>query len=314
MKNKSIISIFLSVALLCSMLLPVGAFAAKETVVYLNDGFGSYTTNLRFIDGYTITNQQFFTVAEYGSRDKIARFAEKGKVSIEKAFSSTTGKMFVVSTELVSLSKAPSFRVLLMNGTASAELYAVKNGSIYISGNNKTASSIPPVTKSRIDAVVDANHNRVSFYIDGKLVLKEWKIAAIKDTYTGIRFEQTGDSEMGISSVAVYDGKKIDTKICDNSFNPDVMSDFYLEKDGSDMTYFHSKYITNSKLQYPWASFTAKTGNSYTAEALINWKNPNKGERIILTKNNDDTSYNDVYFSVNISKKPDYFQNPNSTI
>lgn len=313
MKNKSIISIFLSVALLCSMLLPVGAFAAKETVVYLNDGFGSYTTNLRFIDGYTITNQQFFTVAEYGSRDKIARFAEKGKVSIEKAFSSTTGKMFVVSTELVSLSKAPSFRVLLMNGTASAELYAVKNGSIYISSNNKTASSIPPVTKSRIDAVVDANHNRVSFYIDGKLVLKEWKIAAIKDTYTGIRFEQTGDSEMGISSVAVYDGKKIDTKICDNSFNPDVMSDFYLEKDGSDMTYFHSKYITNSKLQYPWASFTAKTGNSYTAEALINWKNPNKGERIILTKNNDDTSYNDVYFSVNISKKPDYFQNPNST-
>ncbi|MBQ8525132.1 MAG: heparinase II/III family protein [Clostridia bacterium] len=313
MKNKNLISIFLTMAMLVNMLLPFSAFAAEEPKVYLNDGFGSYTTNLRSPEGYTVLNQQYFAVEEYGARDKIAKFAADGKVSIEKTFAEVTSREFVVSTEVVSYSKAPSYRVLLMSGTASVELYSVKNGTLYISGNNKNVASITPAGKSKLDAVVDSKYNRVSFYIDGKLKLKEWKIAAVKDVYSGIKIEQTGSSEMGISSIAVYDGKKPDAKITDVRFNPDVMSDFYLEKDGSDMTYFHSKYIVNTKLQYPNTSFTAKPGNSYTAEALINWKNPNKGERIILTKNNDDTSYNDVFFSVSTAKKGGYFQNPNST-
>ena len=137
MKYKSLISIFLTATFIVSMLLPFGAFAEVESKVYLNDGFGSYITNHRSPEGYTITNLQNFSIDERGTRDKVAKFAEDGKVSIEREFTETTSKEFVVSMDIAGCGKAPSFRVLLMNGAVGTELFSVNNGALYIVANNK---------------------------------------------------------------------------------------------------------------------------------------------------------------------------------
>lgn len=320
MKNKKRISFFLVLAFVFNMLVPFNIFAEEtadegEQTVYLNEGFGAYTTNSRNIEGYTITNAEGFVISETGAKDKAAKFLGGGGSNLSMPFSKNIADNFyIVSASVLGYGKQLNFKVSLVSGSNPTELFSVKGGELCLSESNKKIGGISPSGTTKIDVKVDAARQRIDIFVNGKCKIKEWSSSKRLAGFGAIRIEQTGANDFALSDVQVYSGKKISDGISDKNFNPNTTADFYLEKDASDLTYFHSRYISNIGKKYPFTSFVAKTDNSYVAEALINWKDPNKGERIILTRGSNVSGGGiDVYMDVNLKQKPAYFQNQDAT-
>ena len=74
-----------------------------------------------------------------------------------------------------------------------------------------------------------------------------------------------------------------------------------INQDPADYTYFHSKHYNVGAKYYKNTTFTSEDGTSYIAEPM-DYTNPEKGERIILTKT-DSTNANSVYFKTNLTKR-----------
>ena len=308
MKRNKFIGIFTSAVI--ALATAITALAAEPTV-YLNEGFGTYATNARTIDGYTLTDTDGLVIEENGTNNKGLKFGANGAASIEKTFESAIEENYlVISAYIRSYDMLPSLNITMKNGTAQYNILDIKAGAVEMSDKKKT-QILRSKRTVRIDAVIDNRYGRITLYSEGKDKIAQWKMGGYNGAYTSVKLTQKSTNvEFMLDNFAVYSAKKPDVSIVDNNYSDKSKSSLYIEQDGSDFTYFHSNCIGNTKLIYPNTSFAAKTGNSYYAEALQNWKNPEKDDRIILTKTTEDTSYNDVYFSVNINKRGEYLPDP----
>ena len=292
MKLTKVLScVFLTAFAAC---LFTSANAQSERKIYLNEGFGSYATNLHSIEGYTIADEAYFNITDLNEYNKGAYFTEGASPSITKTFEEKTDARLVLSMVVQTYGKLPSFNVNLMDGTSPTMVLAVNSGKISLN-NNKSIGYIGSNKTTRIDLVMDNTCGRVSVYIDGRMKTKEWSVKSFKKSYDGISVVQnSSNAPFAIDNISVYSGKEPDKSIVENLHNKERNSSLFINQDPSDYTYFHSEHILNANKKYIFSTFSAREGNEYVAERL-DYKNPEKGTRIILTKNNDDTSFNDVY-------------------
>ncbi len=305
--NRKIWSVFAAILL---MIANIGAAHAEENPkIYLNDGFGQYNTNIHEPEGYAVTSQDGLQIKEISAKNKVLYFDANDTTAVSKTFTTPIqDNSFVISAQITSYDKLPSMGVILLNGTTEYKIFEIQNGKITLN-DGKYARCLRTKKTVRIDAVIDNKFGRIMLYGDGREKIAEWKMAQKGPKYTSIKLQQlSSEVPFALDSIVVYSGEKPDSDIADSSYNPRKGTSFFINQDASDHTYFNSKYISNS-LSYPATTLVAKTGNSILAEALINWKNPDKGHRIIMTKNNDDTTYTDVYFDVALTERGRWMPN-----
>lgn len=306
MKTKRMSASFLILALLI-LSVPTASFAGGLSAgkVYLNDGFGAYPTNAHEIAGYVISNKEFFQIAEISASNKAAFFEGGGNTSLTRLFDGNLSGFAVVSLVIKTYQKRPSFDVSLTNKTAKHTILSVTDGNIVLK-DKKSAGSILANSLTSVDLVLDIPNGRVSIYLNGKRSISEWKMEGYKTMYDGISVSQkSADAAFAADNIAVYGGKKPDAAMTEKTFDPETKASLYVNQDPTDFTYFHSQHVLNVSRKYNFTSFDAKEGNSYVAERL-DYKNPEKGDRLILTKNNDDSSYSDVFFQTSLETRTNY--------
>lgn len=305
MKSKRIISALLSISIIAAVFPVVTLAAETEQKVYLSEGFGGYPTNIHSIDDYTIVGEKKFKITEIGDMNKAAYFDAAAGTSLTKSFDEKiSDKHIVLSLGVRSYDKPAKFNVSFMSGTASYKVISVSEGSVVLDDGKKLDGLIPGrVTK--IDVVLDNSKGRACVYIDGRRCASDWKLAGTKkSTYDAVCVQQESDSSpFGLDYIAVYTGEVPDSKFAEKGmYSGETRSELFIDQDPSDFTYFHSQHIANAKATYNFSLFEAKEGNSYVAERL-DYKNPEKGNRIILTKNNDDSAYTDVYVQTSFKSR-----------
>lgn len=74
----------------------------------------------------------------------------------------------------------------------------------------------------------------------------------------------------------------------------------------NDFTFFNSNYIVTAGAKYENTTLKASDGNSIEAEPL-DYRNPDKGNRIIMTKNTSGAETEGVYFSTSFQNKSDLY-------
>ena len=195
------------------------ANAQSERKIYLNEGFGSYATNLHSIEGYTIADEAYFNITDLNEYNKGAYFTEGASPSITKTFEEKTDARLVLSMVVQTYGKLPSFNVNLMDGTSPTMVLAVNSGKISLN-NNKSIGYIGSNKTTRIDLVMDNTCGRVSVYIDGRMKTKEWSVKSFKKSYDGISVVQnSSNAPFAIDNISVYSGKEPDKSIVENLHN-----------------------------------------------------------------------------------------------
>lgn len=306
MKRRAI-----AIGLIICMLLPFSVLLvfAKEPDVYFYDCFNQYPTNAHALDGYTISNSQAAVISEEEAGNKIL-LLKNGLTSIKYDFENAVKDEFTASFTVYEKSGGIDLDFGMTNGDKSISFIKINGNMLETLEGQQITHEYTPGGKTVYAFSTNNKTGRTSFYINGECVLKNIEQSNKTDAYKGWYLSKNGcESELGIDDISFCSGTKVYTAESMRSFNTQgsavyntqKLTDLYIDQDPSDYTYFHSKHIVNAPTSYLNTKFYDKGVNKYTVEPF-DYKNPDKGDRIILTR----YSTSDVYFDTDIRNRAEF--------
>ena len=296
MKLKRLLSLILAMLIMAA---PLQSLAfVKETEIYLCDGFGEYETYTHQLREYSISDSTAVKIIESGKKNKALLLLENSAVSISRNTQKEFSGQFVYSLELKGENKPVSADIGLLNGANKYSFLKILNNAITMN-DGKKSKSLRLSSGCTLSMIIDNSLGYISVFVNDGCVIDKWKIAEKNTAYTGIYLsKESGSGSLIIDSISVYEGNKISSKIKDTAYSPTKGIDMIMDQYPNNNTFFDSDYIVTASKKYLDATLGA-TGekNSYVGERL-DYKNTEKGDRIILRKEDDDTVYNHVYLNM----------------
>lgn len=296
MKSRRLISLMLVFMMIVA---PSEAFAAeKSKKVYLCEGFGRYETYSHEIDGYSVSDSASVKITDMGKRNKALLLQGSSPVTISKNLEDELNGKFVYSIQLKRDAKSISASIGLIAGKSKYELVKINKNSLVMK-DGKVSKKLNSIMGAKLSLVVDSNAGIVSIYVNDGCVIDEWKMSATASSYDGIYLTKEGESgNIYIDSIAVYSGDELLRQVEDTEYSPAKAVDMYLDQYPNNYTFFDSDYIVTAGVKYLDATLS-KTGNNNTITAeKFDYKNTEKGNRIIFHKEDDDSTYNQTILNM----------------
>lgn len=267
---------------------------AAENIIY-EQGFDSTATN-GVPEEITVSGGKA-RVIEADNNNKVFEII-KGSQTTVTFPSATDAQKYIVSFS-VSADSEVNAGVSIKSGTTLYELIRISGNTIKTS-EGKEIGGIPIVAAqetepcgrmTNISIAVNRKSGLFSVYTDGRECVGEWKLSDSSKMDGLVLTKYADDNNLYIDNAAVYEGEELLNITAKSVYNEDGEEFFSFTDDLGDFTYFNSnwpgqgKYSNNIKF-YP------KT-NTIDCEKF-DYKNPDKGDRIIFNKTSSDDAYIDV--------------------
>lgn len=294
--KKSLLAFFL----VCTMIMPLVPAYAQEDGVLVSEGFNALTTSSR---------DNFGTVTVSGTDAKIVedRYFDKAllvnendgstKVVSAKTPISEIGDNFIYSME-IKRNKTDNYLtgvIGMSNGSSYYGALTVEDNVLYLA-DGKKVGAINANSYTKIDLAYNVKRKTLSVYLNGTEKVKDWLFYDMGASFTSayISSPSKGGS-FYLDNFKVYKGMEPrSVKVA--AYTNKRVDDVYVDEDPSDFTYFRSESCATLAKKYFNYSAVPKTGK--ITEERLDYKNPDRGEDIILEK----VDTNDVYIDISIKK------------
>lgn len=283
---KRTISALLFAALLITTV-NTGAFAAAKSRFVFSKSFESESTN-SVPDGITVTGGKA-RVVELSSKNKALEILGEG-AEMSMPLTDTEDK-YSFGMELMSESKMNA-EINLYIGNTKVELIKIAGNNVKTAEGKQVSSGLTNGMFCGVQVSINRKTGRYSLYINGKLVLCDWKLSR-NGAFTKVVFKKSNDMPETIvaDNLFVINSTELQRNIPKEIFSSKGEEFINFTDDLGDLTFFSSDYAGQDK-KYLNATFINKT-NEIVCEKY-DYKNPDKGDRIILKKFTSD----DVYFDM----------------
>lgn len=267
--------------------------AASETVY--EQCFDSTATN-GVPDGIGVSGGKARTV-ENGKNNKAFEIIKDSNTTV--TFPSATDAQKYIASFSVSADGEINASVGVKSGTAVHEIIKINQNRIKTS-EGREIGGIPVIaakdntpcgTMTELAIAVNRKSGLFSVYVNGREYIGDWKLSDTSKMDALVLTKYNDSSNLYIDNVAVYEGEKLSDTALTSVYNENGEEFFSFTDDLGDFTFFNSnwpgqgKYSNNIKF-YP------KT-NTIDCEKF-DYKNPQKGDRIIFNKVSGDDAYIDV--------------------
>ncbi len=288
--------------------LPINVQAAKsDTKVYCSDGFGSYKTYEHTPEGYDISNANQAKIVPIGKNNKALMLYGDNSVTVTRKLSEKVSGKLVLSAKILSDYAPISCEIGFVNGRSQYKALNVEKNTIVMS-DNKTASLPDTAQGAEITVVSDNDAGIVSIYVNGRCAVEEWKQSSKNSQYDGFYItHKAGSGVMYIDDVNFYGGTKADSRIAEKSYNPENAVDMYVDQYPNNFVFFDSNYIVTASKAYLDTSLSTKGATNEIVAEKLDYKNVNKGSKIIFRKNDEDTTYNEAIMNMGTTLKSDLY-------
>lgn len=286
---KKFLVLLLLTALCAAWTPPFAALGAEETAFAFSESFNG-----------TPTNGTPETLQVKGAKTRVIELSESNKAfqllpgenqsTIEGGFS-TAEKKFVFSLDLSGDSRI-SLDLAMTAGTANTVVLTIRGNRI-LTREGKEIGSVNSNTFSRLALAINQKTGKFSVYLNGRQILDRWKLAA-NNKFNGFSVTRTMDmtESLYLDNLAVYGGEEPLKSLPQGAFNTDGQEFLDITDDLGDFSFFKSNYITHRYVAYPNTTLTPKS-NEIICEKF-DYKNPEKGDRIIFKKQTDEDCYIDI--------------------
>ena len=270
---------------------PFPAFAAEEAesnVFVYSEPFEGAETNGT---PETLTVEGAKTrVIETGSTDKMFQVMPGNKTTVTAPYS-TQSKKYIISMDLSGDGRI-SIDLLLRTSSSNSTLLTIRD-NVILTKEGKEVGALNPNVFTRLAVALNLKSGTFDLYLNDKMVLNSWKMPA-NANFNGFSIFRVSEmtESLYIDNLYVYEGQEPVRKLPGAAFNPEGEEFLDYTDDLGDFSFFKSDYITHRYVGYPNTTITPKT-NEIICEKF-DYKNPNKGDRIIFNKITEEDLYIDV--------------------
>lgn len=296
MKNNAIARILSGVCVISMVCNGMTCIANAEDSELMNIKFDNYITN-RGIDNVVVSPGEP-RVVEDGERNKSCCFPG-GYGKIAKTVD-TLPKEFTLSFDIKTNKNNTDFIVKSSNSETEGGVKIIDiQDNVLLTSEKKHIGSISHSYKN-ITVAVDNENLVYSVYIDGKMVLNEWKLSKKLGSY--ISFENMSGSS-NIDNICLKPG--LSKKVTGSPVTYNSIADAAIDYDyftNSDVAFIDTDtgindrgYILNNECNYVNAGRYPKT-NTITLNRIDDRENPNRENAyIIIDKYTDENAYYDFH-------------------
>lgn len=273
-----------------------GQEAAKPETVF-EESFDSYVTNTDEIKSLTITGGTG-KVVQLTPNNKMLKLPKGQQVSVQKVTPTKPDNEFTISMRInPGTDKVINGTIGILSTNRKYAAINIQNGTMKLS-DGKEVDGIVAGQNNDIELRFRTMAKRLDVTVNGKKRISQWKLGTWPSSPDGFYIDKLSNEEWYIDNIVVQNGLD-DVAAITRSFNNESMEDLHIEENNSDYTYFNSNYITTGgagKQGFFNYNENQKTGK--ITREMADYKNPNKGNCIIVEKLTGD----DVYFESNIRK------------
>ena len=274
--TKRLIATIVCLALAFTMM-PAITYA-KDTNIIFSEPFDGVVTN-GTSDKITVTGEKS-RIIDAGNNNKAMQVLAGDTTTVKVTFS-TSAKKYVITFDISADSRINARIALGTGGSQSTVVSIADNGLTTDKG--KRAGSINSNVFSRISIAVNRKSGYYSLYVNDKRVLRDWKLPVNSnfDSFSIIR-ESKMEESIYLDNLFVYEGDEIMGRLPVGEYSDEGMEFVDITDDLGDFSFFKSNYIAHRVVNYPNTTLYAFT-NEIVCEKF-DYKNANKGDRIILKK------------------------------
>ncbi len=291
---------------------PVYMCVAKDNKVY-EQSFDSTVTN-KVPEEITVSGGKA-RVIEAGKNNKVLEVLKGSQTSI--TFPSATDAQKYVLSFSVTAERVVNAGVSIKSGTTMHELIKISGNTIK-TAEGKEIGGIPIITApgtqpydrmTNIAIAINRKSGLFSVYTDDRGCIWEWKLpdSSKMDALVVTKYED--DNSLYIDNAVVYEGDELLNIQTTSVYNEAGEEFFSFTDDLGDFTYFHSDWPGQGN--FPKNIKFYPKANTISCE-MYDYKNPNKGDRIIFNKTASDDAYIDVNCNIfagyESQKKYKYFK------
>jgi len=298
--KKSFIAGLLAVIMLFSFVPTFAEETETATTVFVSEGFNSLSTNSREAFGKITVSGTEAKVVEDKESDKSLFINESNgstKLVSAKVPSSEIGKNFVHSVA-IKRDKRDNLLTAAIGMSTSSAFYpaiTIEDNSIRLK-DGKKIGSVNANGYTSIDMVYNATDKKLTVYLNGHLIVKDWLFYDMGTSFSGAYISSPSDGgRFYIDNFKVYQGMDVKDVAVDE-YSANKIDDIYIDDDPSDYTYFRSDSCATLAKKYFNYTAVPKTGK--IIEERLDYKNPERGQDIVLQKLTTD----DVYIDISINK------------
>jgi len=293
--------LFIAGILACAMMMSfIPAYAAEESGVLVSEGFNSLATYSRDSFGKLTVSGSEAKIVEEKDKDKslfVSDSSGSSKLVSTKVDNSKLGNDFVFSVELKRDKNGGALTAAIGMSTSSAFYPAltVEDNSLRLT-DGKKIGSVNAHSYTKLDMVYNIKDKKLTVYINGNIAVKDWLFYDMGSSFSGAYISSPSNGGgFYLDNFKVYTGREL-KDIAVEPYSSKRTDDVYIDDDPSDYTYFRSDSCATLAKKYFNYSAVPKTGK--ITEERLDYKNPDRGEDIVLQK----IDTNDVYIDISINK------------
>lgn len=287
MKNiKRITAFALCVALMLTMV-PSVSFAQDANII-MSEPFNGVPTN-SVSDKIKVTGAKT-RIIDLGNQDKAMQILPGQATTVNVPFA-TSAKKYIFSFDITGDSRING-KISLFSGTAEYPVLLIKD-NVITTNMGKRITGINSNVFNRLSVAVNRKSGDYTLYLNDKPVLSQWKLPSTAefDSFSVAREGRMTDS-MYLDNLIVYEGDELMKKLPHGTYSTDGVEFVDITDDLGDFSFFKSNYITHRYVGYPNTTFI-DNGNEVICEKF-DYKNADKGDRIIFRKSNDSDCYMNI--------------------
>jgi len=279
------------------------AFASEEGV-FVSEGFNSLTTYSRdFVSNVVAGGTEAKIVEDRDNNKALLMSDDEGSTKLlsAKVSGNELGNNFVYSVELKRNRNDSELTLAVGMGAGSSYYPAVTvEGNVIRLTDGKKLGSINANSYTKLDLAYNVKDRLLSVYINDNNVVKDWPFYDMGSNFTQAYISSPANGgSFHVDNFKVYSGYQ-PREIKVDEYVKKSVEDVYIDDDPSDYTYFRSDSCATLAMKYFNYSATPKTGQ--ITEERLDFKNPERGEDIVIKKVDE----NDVYIDININKHPQW--------
>ncbi len=288
--TKRLIAVLLAALLVmtCMPAAVLGAENTEDTVFVYAEPFEGAKTN-GTPDTLTVAGAKT-RVLEADASNKVFQVMPGAKTTVTAPYS-TQSKKYMISMDLSGDSRI-SADLLLSTGSSNSTLLSIRD-NVILTKEGKEVAGVNSNSFTRLAVAVNLKSGTFDLYINNKMALADWKMPATANFngFSIVRVAEMTES-LYLDNLYVYEGEEPVNKLPGAAFNPDGTEFLDYTDDLGDFSFFKSDYITHRYIAYPNTTITPKT-NEIICEKF-DYKNPNKGDRIIFNKVTNEDLFIDI--------------------
>lgn len=304
MKNFKMISkklLLLGIITIIAVIAAFGstAFAEGETNTIVLENFDRFDVGDE-VKGYQIINPEHATVVSTNDFSRAMHMAAGKMGGIEngeRVADRLTGDVGFSITLKGDPSEPINLNIGLKAGYYKKKIIEIIDGRLILSGG-KIASSVSNTKATTLTFTASTETGRVAYYIDGKLIAKQWVVDWIGKWWDGWFLAKPGKGELTIDGFRMYYGDKCETQLYDNNFT-NYTSSLNVDQAPNDFAYFHTSDINAGG--YKRAQATDKimeAGTTLVAE-IEDFHDSFKGDKYVFTKE-EGTGQNEACYRLDV--------------